>query len=233
MMKIEGEYTFNAPRDKVWELLQSPEALSHALPGVEEFGQVGPDEYEATVKVGVPAVRGTYHGRVKMVDLEPPKGYTLIASGQGGSGTIQATARITLTAEDSRTSVRYDADAQVGGVIAGVGQRMLGGVANLLAKQFFKAMEAQMTDQIGATVPPPTAPEHRSALQAISRANPRGPTDLRSLTDFMTPMVTTLLAGLVGCMVGRRARGSAGSGNRELAVAIHDLANAIRENRRR
>ncbi len=231
-MKVEGEHTFDAPRDKVWELLQSPGALSRALPGVEEFGQVGPDEYEATVKMGVAAVRGTYQGRVKMVDLEPPESYTLIVSGQGGSGTIQATARITLTAEDSRTSVRYDADAQVGGVIAGVGQRMLGGVANLLAKQFFKAMEAEMTGQTGAAPPTPTVPNHRPAPQAIATPNSGGSFDLPGLTGFSTPVVTSVLAGVLGFMVGRRARGNAGSGNHDLAIAIHDLADAVRKSRR-
>lgn len=239
-MKIEGEYTFDAPRDRVWDLLQRSEALSHALPGVEEFRQVGPDEYEATVKVGVAAIRGTYHGRVKMVDLEPPVSYTLIGSGQGGSGTIQATARIQLVGQESRTTVHYAADAQVGGTIAGVGQRMLGGVANLMAKQFFKAIEGQMTGHGAVAAPIPAASAHRTALPATSRASTGEALELLGLAGFITPVIATMLAGAVGFMVGRRARrragsrpASAGSANRELAVAIHDLANAVRENRQR
>lgn len=233
MMKIEGEYTFDAPPDKVWALLQNSDALSHALPGVEGFRQVGSNEYEATVKVGVAAVRGAYHGRVKMVDLEPPTSYTLIVSGQGGAGTIEATAHVQLTCRDSRTRVRYEAEAQVGGTIAGVGQRMLGGVANLMAKQFFKAMEEQMTGAVEREVSISAAPAHRGTLPATSQARPDGPLKLLGLTSFFTPASIAFLTGVVGFIVGRRARTSTGPGNRELAVAIHDLATAIRENRRR
>src|SRR5437763_13942280 len=132
-MKIEGEYTFGAPRERVWGLLQNPDALSRALPGVQQFNQVGPNEYEATVRAGVAAVRGTYRGRVKMADFQPPEHYTLNANGQGSAGTFDAMARITLIGQDGRTQLRYEADAQVGGPVAGVGQRMLGGVAKLMA----------------------------------------------------------------------------------------------------
>lgn len=235
-MRIEGEYTFEAPRQDVWVVLHNPDALSRALPGVEQFREVGPNEYEATVTAGVAAVRGTYHGRVKMADLQPPERYTLNAQGQGSAGTFDATAQITLLGQNGRTQLRYEADAQVGGPVAGVGQRMLGGVAKLMAGQFFKAMEEQLHGPGGTAVgamagTPPVASTRASKGAttglgaALGLAGPAG------------PIAAASAAGLVlGLLLGRRPApllSRSSFDNADLAAALRDVADAIRTQRRR
>jgi uncharacterized protein len=234
-MKIEGEYTFGAPPERVWGLLQDPEALSRALPGVEQFKAIGPHEYEATVRAGVAAVRGTYRGRIRMADLQPPERYTLSANGQGSAGTFDATARISLVGQDGRTALRYEADAQVGGPVAGVGQRMLGGVGKLMANQFFKAMEDQLNSQSSGGATGGQGAAGAPAQRAFAGAS-AGLGDLIGLAGPMGPIAAAGVAGLLlGVLLGRRGQPQevrASFGNYELAAAVRELAAALREQRR-
>jgi carbon monoxide dehydrogenase subunit G len=139
-MKLEGTYDIPAPRTKVWEAFLDPEVLKQAIPGCDKLEAVGPDEYKATMKVGVGGVKGTFEGKVRLSDKQPPDAYTMAVEGSGGPGFIRGQTRITLTEAGAGTHVAYTADVQVGGLIASVGQRMLGGVAKMMADKFFSRM---------------------------------------------------------------------------------------------
>jgi carbon monoxide dehydrogenase subunit G len=139
-MKLEGSYDVAAPRAKVWEAFLDPKRLRKAIPGCEKLEALGPDEYKATMKIGVAAVKGTFEGKVRLSDQKPPESYRLSAEGSGGPGFVKADTLITFTETDGGTHVVYSADVQVGGLIAGVGQRMLGGVSKMMADQFFNRM---------------------------------------------------------------------------------------------
>lgn len=143
-MKIEGNYDLRAPRDRVWQALLDPAQLSQALPGCENLEAIGPDEYKATLKVGVAAVKGTFHGKVRLSDIEPPTRYKMAVEGSGGPGFVRGEAAMELSDLDGGTRVTYHADVQVGGLIAGVGQRMLGGVAKMMLDQFFSRVAEQI-----------------------------------------------------------------------------------------
>lgn len=143
-MKIEGSYTFNGPRDKVWQVLLDPKVMAQCMPGCEALNEIAPDQYEATMKVGVAAVKGTYKGKVAIKDKQPPAHYVLSGSGSGGPGFMQGDVVIDLEESNGKTILKYSTDAQVGGLIASVGQRMLGGVAKMMVDQFFKKMESFM-----------------------------------------------------------------------------------------
>src|SRR5712692_4159697 len=120
-MKLEGSYDVKAPRQKVWGAFLDPETLRKAIPGCEKLELIGNDEYKATLKIG------------------------LAAEGSGGPGFVRADTLITLTDADDGTRVSYSADVQIGGLIAGVGQRMLGGVSKMMADQFFNKMTELLT----------------------------------------------------------------------------------------
>jgi carbon monoxide dehydrogenase subunit G len=139
-MKLEGSYDVSAPRAKVWDAFLNPKQLRKAIPGCEKLEALGDDEYKATLKIGVAAVKGTFEGKVRLLDKKPPESYRLAAEGSGGPGFVKADTLITLTETDGGTRVSYSADVQVGGLIAGVGQRMLGGVSKMMADQFFNRM---------------------------------------------------------------------------------------------
>ena len=139
-MKIEGSADIPAPREKVWAAFLDPNVLAQALPGCEKLEAIGPNEYKATMKVGVAAIKGTFEGKVKLSDLEPPNRYRMAVEGSGGPGFVRGAAGMQLSDVDGGTRVSYDADVQVGGLIASVGQRMLGGVTKMMLDQFFTRM---------------------------------------------------------------------------------------------
>jgi carbon monoxide dehydrogenase subunit G len=144
-MKLEGSYEVKASRDKVWSAFLDPETLRKAIPGCEKLEMIGPDEYKATLKIGVAAVKGTFEGKVRLSDKKPSDSYRLAAEGSGGPGFVRADTVISLADIDGGTRVSYSADVQVGGLIAGVGQRMLGGVSKMMADQFFTRMSEQLS----------------------------------------------------------------------------------------
>jgi uncharacterized protein len=143
-MDVLGSHTFAAPRERVWNVLLDPDALRASLPSVQEFRQVAADAYEATMSVGIGAIKGTYSGKVQVRDKEPPTHYRLLVEGSGRPGFIKGDGVIELEEQEERTVVRYHGQAQVGGMIAGVGQRLLQASAQLLIGQFFKSMERQL-----------------------------------------------------------------------------------------
>lgn len=143
-MKVEGSYAFPAPPQQVWNLLLDPESLRSCIPGCESITETGPDQFDAALKVGVASIRGSYKSKIAIVDRDEPNAYTLRVEGSGGQGFVKGTAHITLTPEGEGTRVNVDGDGQVGGMIAGVGQRMLGGVAKMLMNQFFECLKGRL-----------------------------------------------------------------------------------------
>ena len=146
-MKIEGSFDMSAPQEKVWAAFLDPNTLAKAIPGCEGLEEVGPGEYKAVMKVGVAAIKGTFEGRVKLMDLDPPKRYRMSVEGKGGPGFVRGEAAMSLAPIETGTRVSYDADVQVGGLIASVGQRMLGGVSKMLLDQFFNRMTELLAER--------------------------------------------------------------------------------------
>lgn len=146
-MKIEGSADIPVPREKVWAAFLDPNVLAQALPGCEKLEAIGPNEYKATMKVGVAAIKGTFEGKVKLSDLEPPNRYRMAVEGSGGPGFVRGEAGMQMSDVDGGTKVSYDADVQVGGLIASVGQRMLGGVTKMMLDQFFTKMTELLTSK--------------------------------------------------------------------------------------
>lgn len=139
-MKIEGANDIPAPRERVWTAFLDPETLARALPGCEGLEAIAPGEYKAKMKIGVAAIKGTFEGKVRLFDLEPPSRYRMALEGSGGPGFVRGEAGMELSDADGGTRVSYSADVQVGGLIASVGQRMLGGVSKMILEQFFSRM---------------------------------------------------------------------------------------------
>ena len=145
-MKIEGSSEIPVARQKVWDAFLDPTVLEKALPGCEKLEAVGPGEYKATLKVGVGPIKGTFEGKVRLFDLEPPNRYRMALEGSGGPGFVRGEAAMELSDADGGARVSYSADVQVGGLIASVGQRMLGGVSKMILDQFFTRMSEILTE---------------------------------------------------------------------------------------
>ncbi|MCG8353113.1 MAG: carbon monoxide dehydrogenase subunit G [Chloroflexales bacterium] len=144
-MRIAGNYTFEADREEVWLALNDPEVLARAIPGCQKLEQIGENEYESTLKIGLQAVKGVYNGHISIQDLQPPQGYKLVVNGKGSNGFVKGEGTINLRQDGAKTIIEYGGEAQVGGTIASVGQRLLDGAAKTLINQSLKALSAQIT----------------------------------------------------------------------------------------
>ena len=152
-MRIAGNATLHAPVEAVYAALQDPAVLVRTIPGCERLEQVGEDAYQMTVTAGVASVRGTYAGDVRLTDQHAPNSFILRANGSGTPGTVSANVTVDLTPGDNGTTVlTYNADTTVGGMIGGVGQRLLTTVAKRTATEFFTAINQTLTGEAGADV---------------------------------------------------------------------------------
>ena len=146
-MKIEGMHELHAPRDRVYDALIDPQILQRSIPGCESLEKTADNTYVATMKVGIGSVKGTFKGNVRLEDMRPPEHYRLIVDGKGAPGFVKGTGDFNLQERDGGTAIAYQGEMQVGGVIAGVGQRMIEAAAKMLASQFFKALDGELKDR--------------------------------------------------------------------------------------
>ncbi|MDQ4078879.1 MAG: carbon monoxide dehydrogenase subunit G [Chloroflexota bacterium] len=146
-MRIEGDYTFHAPRPVVYELLQDPDVLERAMPGATTLTQVSDDVYEAQVDVKVGSIGGSYSGTVEVRDKRYPEHFVLLVEGQGATGFLKGEGTIDLEEVEEGTLIRYAGRTQVGGRIAQVGQRMVQAVARKLIGQGLQSLEEQLQER--------------------------------------------------------------------------------------
>ncbi|MGI5156154.1 SRPBCC family protein [Microbispora sp. CA-102843] len=143
-MKVSGSALVAAERKRVWDALQDPGVLVRTIPGCERLETIGENVYAMTVTAGVASIKGVYQGEVALSGQEEPDRFTLGARGQGAPGTVEATVAVRLSDAGGGTRIDYDAEAVVGGMIGGVGQRMLASVAKKTAGEFFAAVERHL-----------------------------------------------------------------------------------------
>ncbi len=161
-MQIQGTHTFKAPQQAVWDALQDPTILSMALPGGEQLVKLSDNEYKAVMNVRVGPVQGKFEGKIELTNINEPDSYRMKVSGQGSPGFVNGEGNVQLAASGDETVMSYTGDVQVGGKIAGVGQRLIDSTAKSIIRQGLVALDAQIQALVAeATAPanvPPTPP---------------------------------------------------------------------------
>lgn len=213
-MKVTGSATLHAPREKVWAALNDPAVLVRTIPGCQSLEEVGPDAYRMTITAGVASIKGTYQGEVALTDQDAPGSFVLRASGAGGPGTVSADVRVTLSEDgggEAGTRLDYDADAIVGGMIGGVGQRVLSGVARKTAGEFFAAVDDVLTGKAPVVPVPRAEPAGPLAVPAgeVPRTTARpaaflapGAGSSETAAQFLRGAVFGAVVALAGVLVG-------------------------------
>jgi carbon monoxide dehydrogenase subunit G len=140
-MKISGSYTLPVAPERAYQILQDPAILVQAMPGCESLEKIGPDEYHMKMKVLLAALSGQFEGKVRIADQAPTTSFRLIVEGSGRIGFLKGDGVLKLSPADTgaanSTAVSYEGDAQVGGTMAAVGQRLIDGTAKMMIKRFF------------------------------------------------------------------------------------------------
>jgi uncharacterized protein len=222
-MRIAGTATLHAPVDTVYQALRDPAVLVRTIPGCERLEEVGEDAYAMTVTAGVASVRGTYAGDVRLTDHRAPHGFVLRASGSGTPGTVSADVTVDLASgDDGTTELTYNADATVGGMLGGVGQRLLTTVAKRTAGEFFDAVDQVLAgggeeeeEAVTAQTPErgsvaaPARPGGGGAgprvYSAPARPRAAGPPGGEFAAGVVLGAAAALLGALVGGYLARRA----------------------------
>ncbi|QIG43967.1 carbon monoxide dehydrogenase subunit G [Nocardioides anomalus] len=188
-MKITGSHVVDQPVDRVWAALLDPQVLVSTIPGCSRLEETGPHAYDMTVTAGVAAIKGTYDGCCALADLHEHESLTMRLTGAGAPGTVDATVAVRFSSPGpGQTEIAYDADAVVGGMVGGVGQRMLSSVSKRMAGEFFGNVAAAL-EAGGAG----GAPAHLPTAESLSGAHtspPEGVPTAQSLTGGRTYTAT-------------------------------------------
>jgi carbon monoxide dehydrogenase subunit G len=171
-LKITGRYTIDAPRDQVWFALNDMEILARIVPGCERLVQTGENEFEGTVKIGIQSIKGSYSGKIRLEDIQPPHHYKLIASGRSSNGVVDGSGTVDLAEQDGKTVLTYGGDAQIGGTLAG--QRLIEGASKQMINQSLKALVEQINARNAP--PEPAQPEQPAAAPEPAASASNGTT---------------------------------------------------------
>ncbi|HET7070081.1 MAG TPA: carbon monoxide dehydrogenase subunit G [Nocardioides sp.] len=209
-MKIVGHDVVPFPVEKVWDALLDPAVLVRTIPGCERLETTGENTYAMTVTAGVAAIRGTYDGTCSLSDLKEHESLVMRLQGAGAPGTIDTTVQVSFEEPSpGETRISYDADAVVGGMVGGVGQRMLGSVSKRMAGEFFGNVAAAIG---GAPVATAAAPSAQPAMAGgeVGQVFTAPPRPAPSQQDFLKGIAVgaglVLLGVVAGGIFGRRRR---------------------------
>jgi uncharacterized protein len=147
---LNGTFTFNGPRQKVWDLLQDPDVLAKALPGTERLTLSAPDRYEGAMKVSIgPMTAAKFDVTVALGDKQPPERFTMQIDGKGAVGFARGTASVSLQDQaDGGTAMAYTSDVQIGGRIASVGQRLIESVSRMMMRQALESLDRELRSRL-------------------------------------------------------------------------------------
>jgi uncharacterized protein len=144
-MDLRATYSFPVPPARLWDSLMDPAVISSCLPGTEKFEPAGDDEYRVVMNAVVAAIGGAFEGTVRIADKQPPHSYRLIVEGRGRPGFANGEANIVLRQTPTGADVDVSATVTVGGLVAQVGQRMLGVTAKMMMDRFFNCLKSKTT----------------------------------------------------------------------------------------
>ena len=145
-MKITGSHTLPLPAERAYTAMQDPEMLARAIPGCQSLERIGDDEYKMKMKMVLASLSGAFEGKVRITDQTPPESFRLVVEGTGKIGFVKGDGVLKLVSVETGTEVSYEGDAQIGGTIASVGQRLIDGTAKMLIKKFFERLTSEASE---------------------------------------------------------------------------------------
>jgi hypothetical protein len=201
-MKIEGEYTFDGPREDVWEMVRDPEVLVTCLPGTQSLKLVGKNEYEGEMAVRIGPIGGVFSGRLLVSDEVPPESCTLTAEGKGKPGFVNGTGKVQLVQQgENKTLMTYAGEVQIGGRLAGVGQRMIDTVSKSMIRQGLgvldDAIKARVMAKADSKAVPYTPPSETEFAAAVAKDVAGGLLSARLVVWIAVAAIVVFLAVLV------------------------------------
>jgi uncharacterized protein len=178
-MDVSGDYLFDTPQELVWEALQDPNVLGSVMPGGKGFEQTGENQYSGILEVKVGPVQGTFQGKITLSDIKAPESYKIEVDGTGATGFVKAIGNMRLEARGVQTFMEYSGQAQVGGRIASVGQRLMDSAARSIIRQSLVALNEYLKTKVvekqvqQVPAPLPAAVENAPVRSAAPSPTPK------------------------------------------------------------
>lgn len=171
-MNLSGDFIFDAPQELTWKALQDPNVLALVMPGGEDFKKIGENEYSGLLNIKVGPVQGKFTGTIKLSDLVDPESYSIQVDGRGSQGFVKANGRLKLTGQESKTYMTYEGNAQVGGRIASVGQRLVETSAKSIIRQSLEGLDEYLKVQVAANQPAEAVGVSVNEIAEVSESTP-------------------------------------------------------------
>ena len=187
-MEMQGNRHLAVSQQQAWDALNDPEVLKTCIPGCDKVEPAGDNQYAIGMGVKVGPVAAKFAGKIRLQDVMAPNSYTLTFEGNGGAaGFGKGSAKVNLAppTEGAGCELTYTANAQVGGKIAQVGQRLVDGVARSMADDFFRRFDEEMQRR------------HPEAYAAAAAGPAIGPSPLAEPTARRMPLWVWIAFGIV------------------------------------
>ena len=144
-MQLAGKYVLHAAPPKVWATLMNKDSLANIVPGISRLEETGDHSFKSILDLKLGPVSGSFTGNLQLADLQEPNAFTLKAQQNSKIGNANAAIKINLApVGDGDTEIVFDGDVKLSGILASMGQRVMGGVSNTLTKQFFSNLEKEL-----------------------------------------------------------------------------------------
>ena len=152
-MKVEGEHIFKGTQQQVWDLFRDTEVMSAALPGTQRMELVAESQYEAVMNIRVGPVSGEFSGNLVISNEKYPDSYSMTVDGRGKPGFMKGMGDVILIGQDQDTTLmKYTGEVQIGGKLAGVGQRLIDTVSKSIISQAFETLDKVLAEKTAASI---------------------------------------------------------------------------------
>ncbi len=186
-MKISGDYVFDVPQELVWGALLDPNVLGSIMPGGKKFEQTGEDQFSGVLEVKVGPVQGTFQGQIQLSDIVAPESYSIQVDGKGATGFVKANGKLRLETRSNQTFMEYSGQAQVGGRIASVGQRLMDSAARSIIRQSLEALNTYLQIEAAKQAPPPPVAVSNTAVETPAPVRLETPAASAPPTEYKPP----------------------------------------------
>lgn len=145
-MQLSGRHTVNASLSNVWEILMDPDSLARITPGIKQLEKYGPNKYNVLSEIRVGPVKGAFSGNMEVIDIIEKEKFTLKMSQKSKIGNVASSTTIRLISENGNVIINFSGEARISGLLARTSQRLISGVAKKLTKDFFRALDREISN---------------------------------------------------------------------------------------
>jgi carbon monoxide dehydrogenase subunit G len=144
-MIVEGNVKINAPREKVWEFLTSPDFVTGCAPGINSVEVVVPDkQFKAIATIGFGSAKLVFEADVEWLEMYENRFAKMKAHGKTPGSGVDMVSEMRLTHHDQTTDLDWKADIMVVGQLASTAARLMSGVTRNITSSFFDCVKGKI-----------------------------------------------------------------------------------------